>query len=179
MRQRNAVKQEKFLLLRAVGNVLLTQAEMVTMLIEVEAVLKCGLIPPLSPDLNDGEALTPAHLILGESLSANARESQDDVRGTERKLYKRWRLLCNLKQIFWQAWSRDYVLGIQSKSKWHQEAHNLEVGQLVIEHEDNRPHWLTGKVMAVVKGEDAKVGVAEVATSNGVPYTYIKNNKVR
>ena len=68
---------------------------MVTMLAEVEAVFKSRPIAPLSPDPN--EALTTAHLILSEGLRSLLRESVDDIRGTERKLCKRWRLLCNLK----------------------------------------------------------------------------------
>ncbi|XP_073821413.1 uncharacterized protein [Musca autumnalis] len=63
-----AVKQAKFLLLRAVGKVLLTQEEMVTMLAEVEAVLNSRPIAPLSPDPNDVEALTPGHLLVGAGL---------------------------------------------------------------------------------------------------------------
>ena len=165
-----AVKQAKFLFLRAVGNASLTQEEIETMLAETEAVLNSRPIAPLSPDPNDGEALTPAHLLIGEDLRSLPLESVGDERIKEPKLWKRWRLLCGLKQTFWQAWSRDYVLGLQGKAKWISETPNLKLGQVVIVHEDNCPpqHWLTGRVVKVIEGEDGKVRVAEVATRNGV-----------
>ena len=165
-----AVKQAKFLLLRAVGNLVLTTEEMVTMLAEVEAVLNSRPIAPLSPDPNDGEALTPAHLIVGEGLRSlpHAFEDVGNVKGV--RSWKRWRMLSALKRTFWQAWSRDYVLGLQGKAKWHQGQPNLRIGDLVIIHEDNLPpqKWLTGRVVSVIEGQDGKVRVAEVQANGGV-----------
>ncbi|XP_073841866.1 uncharacterized protein [Musca autumnalis] len=88
-----AVKQAKFLLLRAVGKVLLTQEEMVTMLAEVEAVLNSRPIAPLSPDPNDVEALTPGHLLVGAGLRSLPPEY--DVEDSDSK---RWQMLSGLKQ---------------------------------------------------------------------------------
>ena len=89
------------------------------MLAEVEAVLNTRPIAPLSPDTNDGEALTPALLRIGECLRSY---------GSEPKLWKCWRLLYGPKQTFWQAWSRDYVLDLQGKAKWMSETPNLKIG---------------------------------------------------
>ena len=62
-----------------------------------------------------------------------------------------------------------YILGLQNKTKWHQGMSNLEEGQVVIIHEDKRPpqKWLTGRVWAVIKGEDGKIRVElETASIN-------------
>ena len=56
----------------------LTQEEMEMMLAEREAVLNGRPIAPLSPDPNNGEALTPAHLLIEEGLRSLALESVGD-----------------------------------------------------------------------------------------------------
>ncbi|XP_037821901.1 uncharacterized protein LOC119610658 isoform X2 [Lucilia sericata] len=165
-----AVKQAKHLLLRAVGNASLNAEEMGTMLAEVEAVLNSRPIAPLSPDPNDGEALTPAHLLIGGGLRSLPPGSEEGAKGNVLKSWRRWRLLSGLKEMFWQAWSKEYILGLQHKAKWQQQAPNLQVGELVIIHEDNLPpqEWLTGRIVAVTEGKDGKVRVAEIRTKNGV-----------
>ena len=73
---------------RAVGNVLLTQEDLATMHAEVERVLNSRPIAALSSDPNDGEALTPVHLILGKGLRSLPPKFVDGVRATEMKLCK-------------------------------------------------------------------------------------------
>ncbi|KAH8338905.1 hypothetical protein KR059_006255, partial [Drosophila kikkawai] len=53
-------------------------------------------------------------------------------------------------QMFWRRWSREYVLGLQIRGKWHQQQDNVEEGQLVIVAEDNLPsqQWVLGRVVA-------------------------------
>ncbi|XP_054746657.1 uncharacterized protein LOC129251317 [Anastrepha obliqua] len=60
-----AVKSAKHLLVRAIGNALLTGVELQTLLAEVEAILNSRPLVPLRQDPNDGEARTPAHLLVG------------------------------------------------------------------------------------------------------------------
>ncbi|XP_055909622.1 uncharacterized protein LOC129944297 [Eupeodes corollae] len=162
-----AVKAAKTLLQRTVGNALLTTEELLTVVIEVEGILNSRPIAPLSADPNDGEALTPAHLLIGSSLRSLPPEP---VPERQTGCLKRWQLLCWLKQQFWLKWSKEYLLGLQARSKWVQEQPNLVVGKLVVIHEDNSPpqRWKTGRVIGVVEGQDGKVRVADVKTSSGV-----------
>ncbi|XP_054746021.1 uncharacterized protein LOC129250427 [Anastrepha obliqua] len=72
-----AVNSAKHLLMRAVGNALLTAEETATLLVEVEAVLNSRPLAPLSNDPNDGKALTPAHLLIGCPLRALPPEKME------------------------------------------------------------------------------------------------------
>ncbi|KAH8250804.1 hypothetical protein KR038_010815 [Drosophila bunnanda] len=82
---------------------------------------------------------------------------------------RRWRLVSSAKQMFWRRWSREYVLGIQIRGKWHHEQDNIEEGQLVIVAEDNLPpqQWLLGRIVATHAGEDGMVRVVDLRRSDG------------
>ncbi|XP_069968882.1 uncharacterized protein [Bactrocera oleae] len=81
-----AVKSAKHLIIREMGNVLLTAEELGTLLSEMEAILNSRALAPLSQDPNDGKMLTPAHLLIGCSLRAlpPAQLSTDPIRCCER-----------------------------------------------------------------------------------------------
>ncbi|XP_033253256.1 uncharacterized protein LOC117192642 [Drosophila miranda] len=82
------------------------------------------------------------------------------------------RLVSSVRQAFWQRWSREYVLGLQIRGKWHQRQPNLEEGDLVIVAADNLPpqEWLLGRVIATHKREDGMVRVVEISTSTGAVF---------
>ncbi|XP_055915627.1 uncharacterized protein LOC129953522 [Eupeodes corollae] len=123
-------------------------------------------ITPMSPDPNDLEALTPAHFLVGSSLRAIPEPSHEvsDISHLER-----WRRINAVKTHFWKRWSSEYVLELQNRAKWTTSTPNLEIGSLVIIHEDNLPpqKWLMGKVVKLIKGPDGHVRVADVKTSRG------------
>ena len=162
-----AVKSAKNLLVRTIGSAMLTAEELTTILAEIEAVLNSRPIAPLSSDPNDGEALTPAHLLIGGSLRSipDCKVPLKDLSGL-----KRWQLVSTLKQKFWEKWSRDYLVGLQTRNKWLREERNLEKGELVVVHEDNvaPQKWIMGRVLETVAGKDGKVRVASIRTQNGV-----------
>ncbi|XP_043062730.1 uncharacterized protein LOC122319470 [Drosophila yakuba] len=167
-----AVKSAKTRLLRGVGNAKLTADELSTHLVEVDALLNSRPIASPGNDPNDGEALTPGHLLMGQPLITLPQESgTGGVCSKASCAYlKRWRMLSALKQQFWDSWSKDYIASLQQRNKWSVGCRDLEVGCLVVVHEDNVPpqRWLTGRVVATTAGEDGRVRVAEIRTSGGV-----------
>ncbi|XP_052855475.1 uncharacterized protein LOC128264149 [Drosophila gunungcola] len=145
------VKSAKHLFLRTVGQDLLTAEELGTLLTSVEAVLNSRPLGALSSDPNDGEALTPGHLLIGGPLLAPPSAALPDQ--ISLTCLRRWRGVSSLRQ----------------RSKWHQGERNLVVGALVVVAEDNLPpqQWRIGRVVAVHAGVDSKVRVADVRTQDG------------
>ena len=140
------------------------------MLAEVEAVLNSRPIAPLTPDPNDGEGLTPAHLFIGAGLCSlpHELEERENVKGMTS--WKRWRLISALKRTFWPAWFKDYILGFQGKTKWQAAKLSLKTGDLLIIHEDNlsSQQWLLGRIVTIIVGRDGHVRVAEVLARGSV-----------
>ncbi|XP_070144860.1 uncharacterized protein [Drosophila kikkawai] len=145
-----AVKSAKHRLLRGVGNAKLTADELSTHLVEVEALLNSRPIASPGNDPNDGEALTPGHLLIGQALLSLPQESDTGVTSSKG--------VC------------EYLRRLQQRNRWSTGCSDLEVGRLVLVHEDNSPpqRWLTGRVVATTVGADGKVRVAHIQTSGGV-----------
>ncbi|XP_043064396.1 uncharacterized protein LOC122320293 [Drosophila ficusphila] len=104
-------------------------------------------------------------LVEDEAILNSQPETDDKL-----SYLKRWRLISAVKQRFWVDWQNDYVLSLQQRQKWLSESHNIQVGTIVVVHEDNSPpqQWLIGVIEEVIKGEDGKVRVAVVRTKSGV-----------
>ncbi|XP_052854756.1 uncharacterized protein LOC128263700 [Drosophila gunungcola] len=75
-----AVKSMKTLMIKNLGNSGLTYEELQTIAIEAEAILNSRPMAPLSEDPNDGEAPSPAHLLIGSSLMSVPEPSIDESR---------------------------------------------------------------------------------------------------
>ena len=84
--------------------------------------------------------------------------------------WKRSRLISALKRKFWRAWSKDYILGLQGKTKWQTAKPSLKAGDLVIIHEDNLApqQWLLGRMVSVIECRDGHVRVPEVLAHRSV-----------
>ncbi|XP_065372316.1 uncharacterized protein LOC135964147 [Calliphora vicina] len=109
----SAVKSTKTILVKNMSQANLTYEEFQTILVEVEAILNSRPLVPRSDDPNDGEALTPAHMLIGSSLMALPDENLDGYKNIN--YLKRWQLVTYLKQQFWILWVRDYVLNLQQR----------------------------------------------------------------
>ncbi|KAL7724273.1 hypothetical protein ACLKA6_016853 [Drosophila palustris] len=165
-----AVKSAKHLLLRQIGSASLVESEVRGHLADVEAILNSRPLTPLSGDPNDGEALTPGHLLIGQPLRSLPQGSEPDTPSSGISCSRRWQLLSMLRQWFWRAWSKDYVHSLQLRGKWTAEQPNLAIGALEVIHEDNTPpqRWTTGRIVEVVPGADGRIRVADVKTAVGV-----------
>ncbi|CAA9993051.1 unnamed protein product [Nesidiocoris tenuis] len=82
---------------------------------------------------------------------------------------KRWKLVQKLLHSFWDRWRKDYLGGLQTRSKWTKEFINLKVDDLVIMKEPNLSpsQWKMARITKVLPGEDGIVRVAEVKTAQG------------
>ncbi|XP_052849040.1 uncharacterized protein LOC128260260 [Drosophila gunungcola] len=156
-----AVKSMKTLMIKNLGNTGLTYEELQTIAIEAEAILKSRPMAPLSEDPNDGEALSPAHLLNGSSLMSVAESRPSYLTRWQRETY--------LKQQFWELWRGDYLHTLQARSKWLKSDANIQIGPIVIIHENNTPpqEWILGRITNTHFGADGRVRVADIKVKNG------------
>nr|CAH7734506.1 unnamed protein product [Callosobruchus chinensis] len=76
-------------------------------------------------------------------------------------------------QLFWKRWTKDYLLELQRRSKWHSDPNpdnnTIRSGSMVLIIDDNSPPllWRLGRVIDLHPGTDSKTRVVTVRTANG------------
>jgi len=158
------VKSLKYHLRRIVGNVILTFEELYTLLTQIEALLNSRPLTPMSSDPNDLTPLTPAHFLIGHTLTAPADPDLTEV--PESRL-SRWQLIQSLQRHFWKRWSKEYIAELQRRATRKKPTGSIPVDTMVLIKEDNLPplKWRLGRVVAVHPGKDNIARVATVKTS--------------
>ncbi|EDW04917.1 GH18007 [Drosophila grimshawi] len=121
----------------------------------------------MSNDPTDNTALTPAHFLIGETLTAPPDVNSDR---NEKYLLKRWELVSGLKQGFWKQWSQEYLQELQARHKWKAVNPNIKEGMLVLVKEDNIPvmSWPMGRIVHTYPGQDNHVRVVDGQTASGI-----------
>lgn len=155
-------------MLRIFGNASLVFEEFDTILTQIEAVLNSRPISPLSSDPNDLSPLTPAHFLVGRSLTAPPEADFQEIHENRLSRYQR---VQKLVQHFWHRWSQEYIGELQQRTKWASNTGpQLKIGTMVILREDNLPprQWHLGRVVEVHPGTDNIVRVASVLTQRGI-----------
>lgn len=162
----SAVKQVKHHLRRILSLTHLTFEELTTCLVQIEAILNSRPLIPLSADPSDLSYLSPSHFLIGRSLTSVPCPQLMDVNINR---LQRFRRIEKLKQHFWERFSNEYVSLLQQKVKWHSSTGHLNLGDMVLVKEANRPPllWLLGRVTAVHPGSDGVVRVADILTKKG------------
>ncbi|XP_038105324.1 uncharacterized protein LOC119765476 [Culex quinquefasciatus] len=70
---------------------------------------------------------------------------------------------------FWRRWINEYLPTIAKRTKWHSEAENIQVDDLVlIVNEGQRNGWTRGRVLTVIPGRDGRIRQATIQTSAGI-----------
>ena len=138
-----------------------------TVLCEVESLVNSRPITHVSDDINDLEALTPNHFLLGRSSSNLSFKLPDDHDLNHRK---RWRRAQALTNSFWKRWLKEYLPTIATRPKWMDVVQNLQIGSLVLISDSNsaRGNWPLARVVAVHPANDGVVRVVDVKTKDGV-----------
>lgn len=161
------VKSSKNHLKRVVANVKLTFEEFTTVLTQVEACLNSRPLVSL-PCHDDGvEALTLGHFLIGRPM-----EALPDPSFSYRSLplLRRWHICQALVRQFRQRWSTEYISSLRHFAKWHHPSKNLNVGDVVVLHEDNviPTKWPLARIVKVCAGKDGLVRVVTVKKCSGI-----------
>lgn len=147
------VKSTKNALKAVYRDRLFTEEALYTFLTEVESTLNCRPLTECSDDIDDYEALTPNHFLLGR-----CSPNQPFVASNQQDLdhRKRWRAVQAATDIFWKRWLKEYQPTLTKRQKWTTPNRNLKVGDLVVVIENNviRNLWKLGRIIAVHPGKD-------------------------
>ena len=142
-------------------NLKLNDEELYTLMCEVEGILNSRPLTPVSDDPNDLEAITPNHLLLGNSKVTfpPGLFNKDDL-----YVKRRWRQIQYLADMFWKRWQKEYLPILQQRQKWTRDGESIQVGHLVLLMDQMLPRnqWSLGRIESVLKDKYNRVRVADV-----------------
>ena len=121
----------------------------------------------VSTDIDDFEAITPNHLLLGKHLNWGAIINTDSTDIFSRK---KWKQVQGIRAMFWDRWRKEYLPTLTKRSRWRKHARNFKVGDLVLTREDEhvkRGKWPLARITKVLPGKDNIVRVVELKTKDG------------
>ena len=148
---------------RVLGDTTPTVAELRTLLIDIEAILNSRPLVPLKDDPESFDAMTPAHILIGGLLVIPPIPT---LYSSNPRYLTRWQNVRLRLELFWRAWTTDFLNTLQQRTKWQIVRENLKIGDLVLVKDQNLPpsKWLLGRVIAVSPEKDGLVRVAKVRT---------------
>ena len=148
------------------GNQLVTDEVLTTVLTEVEFMLNSRPLTHVSNEAGDPEGLTPNHLLLGR---ASPSVSPGTFSGEQLCARRRWRQAQQLAEHFWKRWHKEYLPTLMRRGKWSRESRRIELGDTVLIAENNAPRgrWPLARVVKVFPGSDGRVRAVELKTKNG------------
>ncbi|GFV78857.1 integrase catalytic domain-containing protein [Trichonephila clavipes] len=161
-----SVKSIKYHLRRVVSGSNLTYEEFLTVCIQIEGILNSRPLCPLSSNSDDLNALTPAHFLIGRSMTSVVEPNLIELK---ENALKKWQRITRLVQLIWNKWHSCYLSELQQRNKWQFKKQNVNVGDLVVLIEDNIPtfKWPLGRITEIYSGSDALIRVVKVKTQFG------------
>ena len=124
-----------------------------TLLVIAEGIINDRPLTPASNDLNDLEPLTPNHLLIHRPASTPlGLFSENDLHSR-----KKWRQVQYLADVFWKRSTKEYLLTLRQRTKWHEPRRNVQENDLVLVIDNQRPrnNWPVGRIMEMYKGTDS------------------------
>lgn len=143
-----------------------TWEEMETILCQVEAILNCRPLCPLTNDVKDLDVLTPNHSLSGSWYIPIA---QPDRRTERLATLNRWEAITHQYQNIVWRYKNEYLSRMQQRPIWQQQRKTINTGDLVLIKEDNMvaTEWPLGRVIETIKGADGLVRVVKLKTRQG------------
>ena len=147
-----------------------TYDELLTLVIEIEAVINCRPLCYLYSD-DIEEVLTPSHLLTGRRLLSRAILPTDDVPNeTVESLSNRAKYLHTLIVHYENRWKKEYLTELREfqKNKDRLPARQVEIGDVVLIEEEGLPRcrWRLGKVHELLRSRDGFVRGVKLRVHN-------------
>lgn len=164
-----AVKACKLHLKRVLGNAMLTFEEFSTVLTQIEGILNSRPLCPIpKSDTDNFPILTPAHFLIGRSLTALPDYDCQNTPSNKLKLHQQFQ---QIQHDFWRRWSRDYLTLMQERVKWRStKSSSLTADSLVLIRDEQLPptRWRLGRILELHRGPDNIARVASIKTATGI-----------
>ena len=160
-------------LLRVVGKTTMHRPELTTLLYEIEAVVNSRPITYLYDRVDEGEAITPSHLVTGKSLVQLPPLHEVRVDYLDPQLCReRLKWLDKRKTDFWNRFVKEYLTELtqhHANVKLPDSTRQVAVGDVVLVKREKLPraYWKVGLVQSVNPGRDGVVRSASVKLSSG------------
>ena len=150
------------------GNRLVTEDVLLTTMCIVEQKLNARRLTPVSSDVNDLEALTPNHFLLGNRNVCLPYLPCAEEFVDHRKLFLQTQAYANLRR---DRIRKEYLPTLNNRQKWRSTANEtLKEGDLVwfIKDSDKRGYYDLGRVAETIDGSDSVIRSAIVRTNDRV-----------
>lgn len=160
----SAVRIMKHHLNRTMKLQVYTWPVLTTVLCQIEACMNSRPIAPLSDDVSDNAALTPAHFIIGEPILQPFHKPVLDV--PDNRLNERG-TINKVTQAFWKRFQDEYIKTLQQRNKWRQRQPNIQIDDLVLIKNETLPPtlWQLGRVIEIIDiAKDGLVRKVKVRT---------------
>ena len=164
---------------KALGHSSVTSAELVTLLMEVEAVINSRPLTYIDSDVNSGQTITPSHFL---SLNQKTGCPDFDVDNNDfvdsgTRLMLMWKSAQNQLNQFWKIWSNEYLQVLRERKAFQLKPVKGEVrrtpklGETVIVKEDLQPRgkWKIARVEKLLLSDvDKKPRAAQLRLASGL-----------
>ena len=150
------------------GSTCLTDELLSTVLAQVEQILNSRPLVPASADVEDLEALTPNHFLLGRpSVNLPLCYHHPTDRPHYRKFFKNTEIYVD---NIWTRWLKEYAPTLNKREKWHSSSRSVSVGDLVWILDPSSPRGLypLARILSLHFGDDGVARSALIKTKTGL-----------
>lgn len=137
-----------------------------TLLVKIEGILNSRPLYSVGEFFDEIECLTPAHFLIGCSLTSPLEQNVVDVSSNRLSACN---YIKHIKQCFWRKWSQKYLSQLQQRHKWPHEQQSVGTGCIVLVKEKNVPslNWCLARVVETIPGKDGLVRAVKLSTKEG------------
>ncbi|XP_073722599.1 uncharacterized protein [Misgurnus anguillicaudatus] len=161
------VRSVKSALYTVVGSQPVPEEVLMTVLLEVEAILNSKPLGYVSSDVADADPVTPNSLLMGRPDGSLPQVIYPESEMLSRRY---WRHSQVLADRFWSKFVRDYLPGLQTRQKWQASPPDLKEKTIVMIVDPQLPRslWPVGQVIKTHLSPDGHIRSADVKIKDQV-----------